>query len=93
MDAWMDVCRIQVTQDGKEAILNLANGDMRRVLNLLQATSMANPQVTEQTVYMCAGSPLPEDLEAIVHSLLNDGFQDAYNNLRMVITCFVTFKI
>ena len=47
---------------------------MRRVLNLLQAASMAYPDVTDEAVYLCAGSPLPADIEQILHSLLNDTF-------------------
>lgn len=62
--------------------MNLAQGDMRRVLNLLQAASMAYPDVTDEAVYLCAGSPLPADIEQILHSLLNCAFQDSYNLLR-----------
>jgi replication factor C subunit 3/5 len=38
--------RVDATEGGKNAILALADGDLRRVLNLLQSTAMAYPQVT-----------------------------------------------
>lgn len=39
------MCRVDATEGGKNAILALADGDLRRVLNLLQSTAMAYPQV------------------------------------------------
>jgi replication-associated recombination protein RarA len=39
------VCSVNATEGGKNAILALAGGDLRRVLNLLQSTAMAYPQV------------------------------------------------
>ena len=30
------LCRLSVTEDGKKALITLANGDMRKVLNILQ---------------------------------------------------------
>ena len=47
---------------------------MRRVLNILQATSMAFPEATEETVYTCVGHPLPSDMAAVANWLLNDDF-------------------
>lgn len=39
------VYSVDATEGGKNAILALAGGDLRRVLNLLQSTAMAYPQV------------------------------------------------
>ena len=36
-----------MTENGEKALLTLSKGDMRRVLNILQATSMAFPTVSE----------------------------------------------
>jgi replication factor C subunit 3/5 len=41
-------------------------------MNLLQSTSMAYPLVNESNVYLCSGSPMPNDMETIYNSLLND---------------------
>ncbi|GMI23013.1 hypothetical protein TrCOL_g38 [Triparma columacea] len=63
---------VKTTDEGVSAILDLAHGDMRRVMNLLQSTSMAYPLVNESNVYLCSGSPMPNDMETIYNSLLND---------------------
>jgi DNA polymerase III delta prime subunit len=40
--------RIQISEGGKAAILQLACGDLRRVLNLLQSSHMSYPEITEE---------------------------------------------
>lgn len=69
--------KCKTTPDGIEAILNLSGGDMRRVLNLLQATSMSAEAVDEASVYLTSGSPLPCDIETILNWLMNSDFSEA----------------
>jgi replication factor C subunit 3/5 len=69
-----EVCKsekVKLTEDGEKALLRLARGDMRKVLNTLQATSMAFGEVSEETVYSCTGTPLPADIRAMFDALLN----------------------
>lgn len=73
-----------ITDDGMEAILSLSGGDMRRVLNLLQASAMSFPIIDQNSVYLTSGSPLPADMDIITHSLFNDDFAKAYSNLLTV---------
>ncbi|UYV61289.1 CLCN3 [Cordylochernes scorpioides] len=54
---------------------------MRKVLNILQSTSMAFPKVTEDTVYMCVGHPLKSDITSIVTWLLNEPFSYTYRQI------------
>nr|CAD7453376.1 unnamed protein product [Timema tahoe] len=61
---------VSATEDGKKALLTLAQGDMRKVLNVLQSTSMAYKEVTEDNVYTCVGHPLKNDIANIVKWLL-----------------------
>ncbi|KAL7567814.1 hypothetical protein ACA910_000565 [Epithemia clementina (nom. ined.)] len=74
---------VQLTNDGREAILRLSGGDMRRVLNLLQATSMSFPIVDERSVYLTSGSPLPQDVTEIMNILLNQTFAEATTELNV----------
>lgn len=76
---------LTVTDDGKQALLTLANGDMRKVLNVLQSTWMAYKSVTEDTVYTCVGHPLKNDITNIVKWLLNEKFADAYKSILFFI--------
>ena len=76
-----DAEKVKYTEDGIRSILDLSGGDMRRVLNLLQSTSMANPVVDEKSVYLTSGAPLPSDIERINDWLLNLTFREAYEKL------------
>jgi len=73
--------KVNYTENGLEAIVSLAGGDMRRVLNGLQSTSMSFPVVDETSVYLTNGAPLPSDLDTIAHSLFNDDMALAQKNI------------
>ncbi|KAF5296502.1 hypothetical protein FQR65_LT01491 [Abscondita terminalis] len=73
-----------VSEDGKQALLTLANGDMRKVLNVLQSTWLAFKNVTEDNVYTCVGHPLKSDIENIMKWLLNENFKTTYNNIKQL---------
>lgn len=60
----------RVTEDGKKAVLRLANGDMRKVLNVLQATASGFPVVNEEAAYVCTGNPKPGDVKDIWTKLM-----------------------
>jgi len=55
---------------------------MRKVLNVLQATQMASSVVNEETVYACTGNPLPKDIQTIITWMLNQDFNQAFNNTK-----------
>ena len=63
---------------GMDALVTLGAGDMRRSLNILQSASMAFGAVDEDAAYLCTGSPLPRDIEAVVGWLLNEDFNEAF---------------
>ncbi|XP_022232042.1 replication factor C subunit 5 isoform X2 [Drosophila obscura] len=73
---------IQITENGKKALLTLSKGDMRKVLNVLQSTAMAFDIVNEDNVYMCVGYPLRQDIENILKALLSGhNFEASFRNV------------
>ncbi|VDK57094.1 unnamed protein product [Cylicostephanus goldi] len=74
--------KLTVTESGKEALLKLSCGDMRRVLNVLQSASMAFPKIDETAVYQCVGQPTPKHIEKILQILMNDNFSSACRKLQ-----------
>ena len=73
---------VDITEDGKKALMTLSNGDMRRVLNILQSCAMAFDQVSEYTVYKCTGHPQKSDIASLVNWALNEDFSTAYKNIQ-----------
>ena len=76
--------KCKTTDDGLDAILSLSGGDMRRVLNLLQSTSMANDTVDANTVYSTSGAPMPDDMARILDLLLNHPFAYSYEQISFL---------
>ncbi|KAI6194380.1 Replication factor C subunit 5 [Aphelenchoides besseyi] len=73
--------KLNVTADGKEALFQLSGGDMRKILNVLQSTSLAFDIVDRRNVYACVGQPDPQVIERIFKILLNDSLADAYEKI------------
>lgn len=72
---------VNISPDGMKAVVTLANGDMRKSLNILQSCFMAYEEIDEDSVYTCVGHPLRKDIENVVYWILNENFTTAYNNL------------
>lgn len=72
---------VTVTSDGLDSVIRLANGDMRKSLNILQCTSLAYDVVDEDNVYTCTGHPLRSDIKSLVDWMLNEDFTTAYDNI------------
>lgn len=73
--------KVNATQDGKEALMDLAEGDMRKVLNVLQSVSSAFSVVNEENVYRCCGIPRKADTESILRWLLTKKFTHTYQRM------------
>jgi len=76
---------VSVTPDGLNAVLRLGKGDMRRILNVLQATAVAYPEVNEASVYLCTGNVLPQDADAVTKALVNEAFSPCVDLLRSMV--------
>ncbi|XP_063698595.1 replication factor C subunit 5 [Culicoides brevitarsis] len=83
LDHVIDAEGVKVTEDGKKALMKLSDGDMRKVINVLQSTWMSFKNVTEETVYTCVGHPQPRDIETIVNWLLNtESIKEIYQKIQ-----------
>lgn len=81
---------IDCTEDGINALLRLSRGDMRKVLNLLEASAMQRSELDENglrkkpvvdavLVYQVAGKPTPDEVDRIWSSLWNQSLQECYD--------------
>jgi replication factor C subunit 3/5 len=75
-------CSVNLSDDGRAALLKLSKGDMRRALNVLQACHAAYDRIGETEVYTCTGSPHPSDIEAIVDSMTCEEFTISHQSER-----------
>ena len=70
-----------------DAVLDLAQGDARRVINLMQSASLAAEVsgVSEEYIYRLAGSPLPSDVDAVFSALLGESFEDSFRETTYMV--------
>ena len=75
---------VDVSEDGEEALLELSQGDMRRVLNVLQAAHMAHSpaKIGAAEVYSTTGNPQPADMCEMLRLMLNVPYTDAFSTIR-----------
>jgi len=77
---------VNITDDGLKAILKLGKGDMRRILNVLQAAALTFPLIDSRAVHLTTGDPLPEDMEYLVKALLSRSFVDGVETVEKMRT-------
>ena len=79
-----EVCKseeISIDRSASEAIVKLAAGDMRKVLNILESCSLAYRDISTQKIYEVTGRPSSGAIEMIYNSLTTEDFQGAYETL------------
>lgn len=77
--------KIEIEGDAKETIIDRSNGDMRKILNILQSICQSKELVTEKTVNDCLGYPDKGTIDLIYENLNNQSFKKCYRNLRTII--------
>jgi replication factor C subunit 3/5 len=73
----IDAEKINITEKGIDTIINRSNGDMRKVLNILQAVSISTNKISEIDVNKCLCYPINKHSKQIYDSLMNDNFENS----------------
>jgi len=76
---------IEVTEDGLDALVYAAAGDMRRAINSLQAAATTGDVVDEETVYLITSTARPEDIEEMVEAAIDGDFAAARARLETLL--------
>ncbi|CUS22821.1 LAQU0S07e00870g1_1 [Lachancea quebecensis] len=81
---------LKLSSEAFTALLRLSKGDMRRALNVLQASKATlddpDAEVTEDTIYECIGAPHPQDIETALESMLKDDWSTAFFTVNKIRT-------
>ncbi|KAB1192696.1 replication factor C small subunit [Haloferax sp. MBLA0076] len=76
---------IELTDEGLDALVYAAGGDMRRAINSLQAAATTGEVVDEEAVYMITSTARPEDIEEMVRAAIDGEFTTARKKLETLI--------
>jgi replication factor C small subunit len=77
---------IELTDDGLDALVYAAAGDMRKAINGLQAASVSGDVVDESAVYAITSTARPEEIHEMVQSALDGDFTAARATLDRLLT-------
>jgi len=77
---------IELTDDGLDALVYAAAGDMRKAINGLQAASVSGDVVDESAVYAITSTARPEEIHGMVQSALDGDFTAARATLDRLLT-------
>lgn len=78
--------KLVIDAGGEAGILRIGRGDMRRVLNTMQACHLAQKDVvTEDVVYEVTGYPSPKDMAVVAKALLTRAFKPAHDEVAALL--------
>jgi len=72
---------LNIDESAFEAILYLAEGDMRKCINLLQSSAALGRKITEKTVYDVAAQAKPADIKEMIELALKGDFMESRKKL------------
>ena len=73
---------LKVTESGLKSLVEVAEGDMRKAINTLQAAASTSKGITEETVYQVVGRAKPTDVHDMLNHALKGDFIKAREELR-----------
>ncbi|NVM54424.1 MAG: replication factor C small subunit [Candidatus Helarchaeota archaeon] len=80
--------KIDLMEDGKEAILYNSGGDMRRAINILQTTATLKGEIDANTVYKVTGKARPEEIQNLLKIALEGKFLDAIQQIETLLNVY-----
>ena len=66
--------KLNITEQGKQALYEVSNGDCRKVENLLQSSAAVSTEITDKIVYEIASQALPKEVTEVLETAMNNNF-------------------
>lgn len=76
---------IAIAEEGVSAIAEVAEGDLRRAINVLQSSGALSPKITEEVVYQVMGRVRPREIHEMLGLAVRGDFLKAREKLRALI--------
>jgi len=73
---------LKFTETGLKSIVEVAEGDLRKSINTLQAASSMSKGITEESIYQVVGRAKPTDVHEMLNHALKGDFIKAREELR-----------
>src|SRR3989442_410284 len=76
---------LKTTEGGLKTIVEVAEGDLRKAINMLQAASSMSKGISEETVYQVVGRARPTDVHEMLNHALKGDFLKARDELQTLL--------
>jgi replication factor C small subunit len=73
--------KLKIDDKAKEALMNVSEGDCRKLENILQSSAVIGKEVTEENIYSIASYAKPKEIIDVLKLALENKFVDARNKL------------
>lgn len=80
-----DAEKLRYEQDGLNTIVNLSNGDIRKSINILQATAALGDTISKKSVLETVGGVDTKEIKNILQTALNQEFDKAKSALQNIL--------
>jgi replication factor C small subunit len=77
--------KLKISEDGIKAVVRIAEGDLRKAANILQAASALKEKITEDVVYEAASLAKPQEVKEMLELALKGKFIEAKKMLEEMI--------
>lgn len=76
---------LTITDGAMDAIVYIAQGDMRKAINALQGAAIINPAIDEKRIYSITSTARPEEIDELLALSLNGDFDGAESLLAQLL--------
>ncbi len=73
---------LKIRENAFEALAYIAEGDLRRAINLLQTAAAMSREITSDVIYKIAGMATPEEVDEVIKMALSGEFLEARKTVR-----------
>jgi len=72
---------LEITDDGMQALLYVANGDLRKAINALQTSATLSQHIDAEGIYRTTATAKPEEAKKVMETALQGSFIEARGQL------------
>jgi replication factor C small subunit len=74
--------KLKIDKEALEAIFSISEGDLRKSVNILQASATLGKRITEKIIYEVAAQAEPKEVKEMINFALNGNFLNARGVLK-----------
>jgi replication factor C small subunit len=78
--------KIKISDSAKKALVDICEGDVRRMENILQSCAALSENINDELIYSLASVAKPKEIKKVLELSLQNKFIDARNELLNVMT-------